>query len=55
MCGTISRLDGPGRVRSVGEMNFIRFGELDRRVRARTRRLRQSFADAGISAEIPRR
>ena len=53
MCGTISRVDGPGRVRSVGTTNFIRFGELDGRVRARTRRLRQSFADAGVSAEIP--
>jgi 2-dehydropantoate 2-reductase len=53
MCGTISRMDGPGRIRSVGATNFIRFGELDRRVRARTRRLRQSFADAGIAAEIP--
>jgi 2-dehydropantoate 2-reductase len=53
LCGTISRLDGPGRVVSLGTMNFIRFGELDHRVRARTRRLRQSFRDAGISAEIP--
>jgi 2-dehydropantoate 2-reductase len=53
MCGTISRVDGPGRILSVGATNFIRFGELDGRVRARTRRLRQSFADAGISAEIP--
>ena len=54
LCGTISRLDGPGRIRSVGGTNFIRFGELDRRVRARTRRLRQAFADAGVSVEIPR-
>lgn len=54
LCGTISRLDGPGRIRSVGGTNFIRFGELDHRVRARTRRLRQSFRDAGVSAEIPR-
>ena len=54
LCGTISRLDGPGRIRSVGTTNFIRFGELDRRVRARTRRLRQAFADAGVAVEIPR-
>jgi 2-dehydropantoate 2-reductase len=53
LCGTISRLDGPGRIKSVGTTNFIRFGELDGRVRARTRRLRQSFLDAGVSAEIP--
>jgi 2-dehydropantoate 2-reductase len=53
LCGTISRLDGPGRVRSIGATNFIRFGELDGRVRARTRRLRQAFLDAGVSAEIP--
>jgi 2-dehydropantoate 2-reductase len=54
LCGTISRLDGPGRVKSVGTTHFVRFGELDRRVRARTRRLRQSFLDAGVSAEIPK-
>jgi 2-dehydropantoate 2-reductase len=54
LCGTISRLDGPGRIRSVGGTNFIRFGELDHRVRARTRRLRQAFADAGVTVEIPR-
>jgi 2-dehydropantoate 2-reductase len=53
LCGTISRIDGPGRIRSVGGTNFVRFGELDGGVRARTRRLRQTFADAGVSAEIP--
>jgi 2-dehydropantoate 2-reductase len=54
LCGTISRLDGPGRVKSVGATNFIRFGELDGRLRTRTRRLRQAFRDAGVSAEIPK-
>ncbi|HEX4825003.1 MAG TPA: 2-dehydropantoate 2-reductase [Candidatus Polarisedimenticolaceae bacterium] len=54
LCGTITRVDGPGRIVSVGSTNFIRFGELDGRVRARTRRLRQAFRDAGISAEIPK-
>jgi 2-dehydropantoate 2-reductase len=53
LCGTISRLDGPGRIVSVGSTNFIRFGELDRRVRARTRRLLQAFRDAKLSAAIP--
>src|SRR5262245_4450402 len=54
LCGTISRVDGPGRIVSVGTTNFIRFGELDGRIRARTRRLRQAFLDAGVSAEIPK-
>jgi len=54
LCGTITRIDGPGRLRSVGTTHFLRFGELDRRVRARTRRLRQAFLDAGVSAEIPK-
>ena len=54
LCGTISRVDGPGRIVSVGTTNFVRFGELDGRLRARTRRLRQAFRDAGVSAEIPK-
>ncbi len=53
VCGTISRVTSPGRIRSVGETNFIKFGERDNRPGERAERLRQAFARAGVSAEVP--
>lgn len=53
LCGTFSWKAGPGRIRSIGEANFVKFGELDRRPSARTERLREAFARAGVTAEIP--
>jgi len=53
LCGTLSWVTAPGHIRSLGEVNFIRFGELDDRSSARTERLRDAFARAGIKAEIP--
>jgi len=33
-CGTLSQVTGPGRIRSIGEMHFVKFGELDNRARS---------------------
>jgi 2-dehydropantoate 2-reductase len=53
LCGTLSRIAAPGRITSIGETNFIRFGELDGRSSERLERLRQAFARAGVTAHIP--
>ena len=52
-CGTISYVVAPGRIRSIGGTNFVRFGELDNRSSERTERLRRAFESAGVGAEIP--
>ena len=53
LCGTLSWLTGPGRIRSVGEVNFVRFGELDNRPSGRAERLRGALERAGVKAEVP--
>ena len=53
LCGTISWIAGPGRIRSAGEHNFIKFGELDNRRTERVERLYQGFANAGVTVEVP--
>jgi 2-dehydropantoate 2-reductase len=53
LCGTISRLIGPGHILSLGETNFIKFGELDDQPSERVRNLRQTFERAGVKAEVP--
>ncbi|MBD0370009.1 MAG: 2-dehydropantoate 2-reductase [Pyrinomonadaceae bacterium] len=53
LCGTISRVVGPGRILSLGETNFIKFAELDNRPSERTRRLLEAFQRAGVRAEVP--
>ena len=53
LCGTLSFVVAPGHIRSLGEVNFIRFGELDDRASQRTEALRDRFVRAGIKAEIP--
>lgn len=53
LCGTISRVVGPGRILSTGQTNFIKFGELDNHVSERAERLREAFERAGVKAEIP--
>lgn len=53
LCGTISRVVSPGHILSIGETNFIKFGELDDRRSERVERLRQAFERAGVKAEIP--
>lgn len=52
-CGTISRVVAPGRILSIGETNFIKFGETDNRRSERVERLRAAFERAGVRAEVP--
>jgi len=53
VCGTVSRVISPGYILSIGETNFIKFGELDNKPSERTERLRQAFERAGVKAEVP--
>jgi 2-dehydropantoate 2-reductase len=52
-CGTLSQVAGPGRIRSMGEVHFVKLGELDNRPSERTERLRQAFERAGVKVEVP--
>ena len=53
LCGTLSWLDGPGRIRSIGGVHFVKFGELDNRPSERAERLRKAFERAGVNVEVP--
>jgi 2-dehydropantoate 2-reductase len=53
LCGTLSFVAGPGRIRSVGETHFVKIGELDNRPSERAERLRAAFERAGVKVEIP--
>lgn len=53
LCGTLSWVTAPGHIRSLGDANFIRFGEIDNQPSARTERLRDIFLRAAVKAEIP--
>lgn len=53
LCGTLSFVAGPGRIRSMGETHFVKLGELDNRPSERAERLRAAFERAGVKVEIP--
>jgi len=53
LCGTFSWVTAPGRIRSVGAGNYIKFAELDNRPSDRAEQLRRVFERAGVNAEIP--
>jgi len=53
LCATFSWIVAPGRIRSLGNVHSLRFGELDRRRSDRTERLREAFERAGVRATIP--
>jgi 2-dehydropantoate 2-reductase len=53
LCGTISWVTSPGRIRSVGETHFVKFGELDDRRSERVESLRRAFERAGVKVEVP--
>ena len=53
LCGTVSRVVGPGHILSLGETNFVKFGEPDNRPSERARRLLRAFERAGVRAEVP--
>ncbi len=52
-CGTVSFVESPGVIRTLGRRNWLAFGELDCRPSERTRRLLAAFEGSGASAEIP--
>ena len=53
LCGTLSWVVGPGRIRSIGGVHFVKIGELDNRASERVERLRRAFERAGVDVEIP--
>jgi 2-dehydropantoate 2-reductase len=53
LCGTLSWVIGPGRIRSIGQVHFVKIGELDNRPSERAERLRAAFERAGVTVEIP--
>jgi 2-dehydropantoate 2-reductase len=53
LCGTFSWVTAPGRIRSIGASNFIRFGALNGQRSDTAERLRDAFVDAGVKAEVP--
>jgi 2-dehydropantoate 2-reductase len=53
LCATFSWITAPGRIRSLGKVHSIRFGELDRQPSRRTELLRAAFGRAGVQAAIP--
>src|SRR5262249_18480323 len=53
LCGTISWVVAPGRIRNIGAANFVKFGELDNRRSERAEKLRQLFEKAGVNVDIP--
>lgn len=53
LCATLSWIVAPGHIRSIGNLHFIRFGELDNASSERTQRLLEIFNRADIHAEVP--
>lgn len=53
LCGIMSWVCGPGHIRTLGDINFIRFGELDNSRSARLEAFVTEFAATGVKAEIP--
>ena len=53
VCGTLSWIEGPGHIRSIGQVHFVRFAELGNAPSRRTEELRRIFLRAGIDVAIP--
>jgi 2-dehydropantoate 2-reductase len=53
MCAGFALIEGPGHVRHLGGVTFIRFGELDGAKSARVLALRDAFVKAGVDAAVP--
>lgn len=53
LCGTLSWVVAPGRIRNLGGLGFVKFGEMDNRLTERVQRLRDAFAKAGVKVEVP--
>lgn len=53
LCATLSWIEAPGHIRSIGRVHFVRFGELENAPSKRTKELRKTFQRAGVDVEIP--
>ena len=53
LCGTISWVTAPGRIRSIGTANSIKFAELHNRPSDRVERFRKAFERTGVKVEVP--
>ena len=53
LCGIVAFIVAPGHIRHAGVEPFVMFGELDGGDSARTARLREAFASAGVKADPP--
>jgi 2-dehydropantoate 2-reductase len=53
LCATLSWICGPGRIRSLGNTHFVRFGEPDNHKSERVQALLRAFLDSGARAEVP--
>jgi 2-dehydropantoate 2-reductase len=53
LCGIISYIAGPGRIKHAGYEPFVTFGELDDARSERAERLVRAFANAKVNATIP--
>jgi 2-dehydropantoate 2-reductase len=53
LCGTLSWIAGPGHIRSAGGRNFIKFGEVNNARSDRVEKLYQTFAQSGVTVEVP--
>ena len=53
LCGTLSWIEAPGHIRSIGLVHFVRFGELNNTLSNRTKELRKAFQRAGVDVEVP--
>jgi len=53
LCSGFCFIAGPGHVRHIGGVTFIKFGELDRRKSRRVEALRDAFVRARVDAEVP--
>ena len=53
VCGGFCFIVGPGHIRHIGGVTFIKFGELDGRKSERVERLREEFAAAKVDVAVP--
>lgn len=53
LCATVSRVEAPGRIVSLGDVHLVRLGEPDGRASARLERLREAFERAGVKVDVP--
>jgi 2-dehydropantoate 2-reductase len=54
VCSILASLDGPGRIRHMGVVPYVAFGELDGSMSARAEALRAAFARTrGVTVEVP--